>query len=146
MTDTQTMDRGQAATDFRQAFDGALPPQVLEAALAHLDSRPLIASANRSATLTIGGPIGGQVTVAVDDGPTFRGRIWGLLGGTSSRGSIYSDDLERLYSQSSSFTLVATPVYLSMIFLDDSGNALGSFQGGVIATVTGSFGGTGSWS
>lgn len=146
MTDTQSVDGGQVAADFREAFDGKLPQAVLDTALAHLASRPLIAASNTDAVLTIGGLVGTQVECAVTGGPTFRGRGWALPFIGQSRGSIYSNDLERLYSQSTSFTIVTTPVYVSMIFLDDAGNALGSFQGGTIATSAGSFGGTGSWS
>ncbi|WP_342248722.1 VapA/VapB family virulence-associated protein [Sphingomonas sp. OTU376] len=145
-TDTQTVEPGRQAADLQQLFDGKVPQQVLDSARAHLESRPLVAASSGDATLIITGGITGQLHCVVDDGPTFLGHFWGGAPATRSPGSIYTDDPERLYSQSTSFMLVATPVYVSLIFLDDSGNALGSFQGRAIGTVSGSYGGTGSWS
>lgn len=145
MTDTQTIDRSQLADDLQQQFDGKVPQQVLESARAHLESRPLVAGSSGDATLIIGGAITGQLQCVVDNGPTFLGHFWGGGPATRTPGSIYTDDAERLYSQSTSFMLAATPVYTSFIFMDDSGNALGSFQAGSISTVTGTGGGSGHW-
>lgn len=146
MTDTQTIEPSQVANDLQQSFNGKVPQQVLDSARAHLESRPLVAGSTADATLFLDGGITEQLRCVVDQGPTFLGHYWGPRAGTRTRGSIYSDDPKQLYSKTTSFVLMMTPVYVSLVFFDDGGNALGSFQGGLIPTIVGSFGGTGSWS
>jgi hypothetical protein len=145
MSDTQT-DHGPLADDFQKQFEGKVPQAMLDAARAHLESRPLIASNDLRATLTVTGGITGQVECKVADGPDFRGHLWGLAGPAQSAGSLYTDDPERLYGNTSNFLLIASLAYISMVFYDDSGSVLGSFQGGAVTSFAGSYGGTGGWS
>ena len=60
-------------------------------------------------------------------------------------GDVYTNDLERLYSDTVSFEFQATPVYTSLLFFDKHSNLLGHFQAGSVSIVTGIGGGSGSW-
>ena len=84
----------------------------------------------------------------VTGGKTFDGSAWGISvpGGGALFGDVYTSDINALYANTVSFTLVCTPVYTTFIFNDVHGNALGSFQAGSISTVSGTGGGSGSWS
>jgi hypothetical protein len=57
---------------------------------------------------------------------------------------VYTDDLQRLYRETTRFEFQGTPVYLSILFFNDN-NLLGHFQAGAISTVTGIGGGGGNW-
>ena len=89
-----------------------------------------------------------QFQVIVDNGKTFNGKAGGLStpGGGALFGDIYTDDINRLYSNTASFQFTSTPVYLSIVFFDGNSNVLGTFQSGSVSTVTGVGGGSGSWS
>ncbi|MFC0184084.1 virulence-associated protein [Pseudarcicella hirudinis] len=89
-----------------------------------------------------------QCTITGSGGKTFNGSAWGVSfpGGGALFGDVYTDNLNALYANTVSFTLVATPVYTTFIFNDVHGNALGSFQAGAVSTVSGTAGGSGSWS
>jgi hypothetical protein len=84
----------------------------------------------------------------ITGGKTFNGSAWGISfpGGGALFGDVYTSDINALYANTVSFTLVCTPVYTTFIFNDVNGNALGSFQAGSISTVSGTGGGSGSWS
>ena len=84
----------------------------------------------------------------VSGGKTFNGSAWGISfpGGGALMGDVYTSDINALYANTVSFTLICTLVYTTFIFNDANGNALGSFQAGSISTVTGTGGGSGSWS
>ncbi len=151
MTDTVTeIDRDQIASDFRKLLADHLPQEAIDNAVAHLERAP-------QAAATTAYPANGSVASLIvytkcqctilNGGKTFDGSAWGVTfpGGGALKGDVYTDDINTLYAKTSSFTLVATPVYTSFIFMDDSGNTLGSFQAGSISTVGGIGGGSGHW-
>ena len=74
------------------------------------------------------------------------GGISGLPGSYSATGNVYTDDLDKLFSETVSVMFVFAVVYSSLIWFDSSSNALGSFQGGGFNLLSGSGGGKGSWS
>ncbi len=156
MTDTVTeIDRDLVASDFRELFKDQLPPEAIENVAAHLASAP---KADLAAAATTAYPANGSIAslilytkcqcVIKNGGKTFNGSTWGVAfpGGGALFGDVYTDDINKMYSKTSSFALAATPVYTSFIFMDDSGNALGSFQAGSVSIVTGTGGGSGHWS
>lgn len=82
------------------------------------------------------------------DGKTFSGNASsiGTPGGGALFGDVYTDDIDRLYNDTVSFTFESTPVYLSMQFFDQNSRLLGHLQSGAVSTVAGAGGGRGSWS
>jgi hypothetical protein len=138
-------DRNLVAHDFAQAASGRLPADKLDAAV-----HAILAAAQKiPATGNLVGAIfyvKPQVTVT--NGKTFNGNGGGIFtpGGGALFGDVYTDDLNRLYAKTVSFQITSTPVYCSIVFFDSDSNALGSFQSGGISTVTGTGGGSGSWS
>jgi hypothetical protein len=89
-----------------------------------------------------------QFQVVITDGKSFAGKAGGLTtpGGGALFGDVYTDDLNRLYSNCVSFEFNATPVYLNINFFDGKSNFLGHLQAGGISTVLGVGGGSGAWS
>ena len=69
----------------------------------------------------------------------------GSIGGGALLGDIYTDDINRLFSATTAFQFAVTPVYASLVFFDDSSNALGTFQAGAVSVCIGTGGGSGSW-
>lgn len=88
-----------------------------------------------------------QVQIKGHNGKTFDGDAGGVSspGGGALFGDVYTDDLQRLYSDTVSFEFQGTPVYLSILFFDKHSNLLGHFQSGAVSTVIGVGGGTGHW-
>jgi hypothetical protein len=82
------------------------------------------------------------------DGKTFSGNASSIAtpGGGALFGDVYTDDIDRLYNDTVSFTFESTPVYLSMQFFDQNSRLLGHLQSGAVSTVAGAGGGRGSWS
>lgn len=74
------------------------------------------------------------------------GGISGFPGSYSAAGNVYPDDLDKLFSETASVMFVFAVVYSSLIWFDSSHNLLGPFQGGGFSLLSGSGGGTGSWS
>ena len=133
------------AHDFHVAMNGKLDNELLHSAK------------NKILTTTTSYPAKGssvsmifylQFQVSVDGGKTFNGKAGGIStpGGGALFGDIYTDDINRLYSNTVSFQFTSTPVYLSLVFFDGNSNVLGTFQSGSVSTVTGVGGGSGSWS
>jgi hypothetical protein len=91
-----------------------------------------------------------RVQVSIKDGgKTFTGDLFGLStpGGGALFGDVYTDDLDRLYSDTTRFLCETLPLYLSIQFFDKNGTLLGHFQSGAVSTVAGlSGGGSGNWS
>jgi hypothetical protein len=89
-----------------------------------------------------------QITITPAGGKVFNGNAGGVSspGGGALFGDVYTDDLNRLYSNTVSFEFQGTPVYLSILFFDGNSNLLGHAQCGAVSTVLGVGGGTGSWS
>lgn len=89
-----------------------------------------------------------QFQVDITGGKEFNGKGGGIStpGGGALFGTVYTDDLNRLYSDTVSFQFTAVAfVYLSIIFFDGNSNALGTFQAGGVSTVNGTGGGSGKW-
>lgn len=87
----------------------------------------------------------------VKGGKTFNGSAWGVSfpGGGALFGDVYlagASSLDDLYARTTSFTFTATPVYTAFYFHDKNDTLLGHFQAGSVSTVTGTGGGSGSWS
>lgn len=152
----ETTIRTQIAEDFGKLFEGKLPPEAIRSAVALISQAPKGALALSS---TSSYPANGSIASAViwmkcqcvitsPGGKTFNGSSWGISfpGGGALFGDVYTSDLDALYANTKSFALAATPVYTSFTFFDGSSNALGSFQAGSVSTVSGTGGGSGSWS
>ena len=86
--------------------------------------------------------------ITIDGGKTFDGSAGGLStpGGGALFGTVYTDDISKLYSETVSFEYNAVAAYTSILFFDGSSNLLGHFQSGSVSTVIGIGGGKGSWS
>lgn len=151
MADTAPdIDRKKVAHDFDKMFSNQLPRQSLDSAVAHLGTAPkAVAASSYGANGSIASLILYTKCVCeIDKGKRFEGSTWGIAvpGGGALFGDVYTDDIDKMYAKTSSFALAATPVYTSFVFMDDGGNALGSFQAGSVSTVAGTGGGSGHWS
>lgn len=87
----------------------------------------------------------------INGGKSFNGSAWGISfpGGGALFGDVYLADassLDELYRRTTSFTFTATPVYTAFYFHDAKDMLIGHFQAGSVSTVTGTGGGSGSWS
>lgn len=154
MTDDRAeVGRDQVAADFAERFADRLPQETMDSVSAHLGSAPAADSADSATTAY---PATGSVAslvvwtkcqCSIKGGKTFDGSAWGVTvpGGGALFGDVYTDDLDALYAKTSSFVLIAAYAYTTFIFLDDHGNALGSFQAGSVSTVGGEGGGSGHW-
>lgn len=82
------------------------------------------------------------------EGKSFNGSGGGVSspGGGALMGTVFTDDLEKLFNETQNFQFNCTPVYTSLLFFDNKSNLLGHFQGGSVSTVLGVGGGSGSWS
>jgi len=137
--------RNEAAASAEKWLRGKIADQEVEACLKSI----------RSATNKY--PAGGAVICAI-----FYWRIWlqvhgsknfygnaggiGGFGGGSTNGDIYTDDINRLLVETTSFEFNCLPVYLNVNFFNKSSQFLGHYQGGGVGICGGIGGGTGSWS
>jgi len=91
---------------------------------------------------------GFKVQVKLNKGKQISG--WaggaGLPGGGFGFGDLYTDDINKLYSQTEYFSFVSAVAYFTVIFYDGPGNTLGSFQSGGLSTVLGTGRGSAKWS
>lgn len=135
------------AQDFTEAMRGKLDDETIASAVSGISAQAAQAgyAANGSVASLI---FYLQFQVNVSGGKTFNGKAGGLSspGGGALFGTVYTDNLDRLYSNTVSFEFQGTPVYLSILFFDSSSNLLGHFQAGAVSTVVGTGGGSGSWS
>ncbi len=143
------IDRGQISRDFESAFAARLPDTTISKMSEQLKTVALAAASSYPANGSVASlVIYTKCQCVIKGGKTFDGSAWGIAlpGGGALIGDVYTDNLDALYARTTSFALVATPVYTSFIFTDDDANVLGSFQAGAVSTVAGSGGGRGSWS
>lgn len=169
MTDSPAdVDREQVAGDIAEKFSGRLPQETIDSVVAHLAGAPRagsaeltasadsVASADEASAANTAYPATGSVAsliiwtkcqCAIKGGKSFDGSVWGVTfpGGGALFGDVYTDDIDALYSKTTSFILIAAYAYTTFIFLDDHGKALGSFQAGSVSTVGGEGGGSGHW-
>lgn len=132
------------AHDFVTAFHGKLDQERIDEAVKSLKS----AEGRYPATGSVASLIFYlKFQVNITDGKSFDGHAGGASfpGGGALIGDVYTNDLERLYSDTVSFEFQATPVYTSLLFFDKHSNLLGHFQAGSVSIVTGIGGGSGSW-
>ncbi|BDC75044.1 virulence-associated protein VapL (plasmid) [Prescottella equi] len=80
-------------------------------------------------------------------GKTFTGDSGGISipGVAVLEGTLFTEDLQHLYSDTVSFEYNAVGPYLNINFFDSHGTLLGHVQSGSIGTVSGIGGGTGGW-
>jgi hypothetical protein len=88
-----------------------------------------------------------RVAVAITGGKSFGGNAGGfcVIPGGTGGGNVYTDDINKLYNNTASFSLVLAAVYCNVIFYDSNSNVLGHAECGGAYTPGGG-GGTGSWS
>ncbi len=82
-----------------------------------------------------------------DDGKTFTGDSGGISvpGVAVLKGTLFTEDLQRLYKDTVSFQYNAVGPYMNINFFDSHSTLLGHVQSGSIGTLTGIGGGTGGW-
>ncbi|GAA3596672.1 hypothetical protein GCM10022198_20770 [Klugiella xanthotipulae] len=97
----------------------------------------------------VGGLVYTRVQVDAKDGSkkSFVGNGGGLFtpGAGAVIGTLYTDDLARLYADTVSFQVNAAAAYTNVNFFDADSHLLGHLQAGSLSTVVGIGGGTGSW-
>ncbi len=127
--------------------------------LGKLDAAKIKAAKNTIMTSVTGYPAIGSIASVlfwfpmkcnVTNGKSYSGNAWGAgtPGGGWLGGTVYTDDIDLLYSNTTSatFLAVAIPVgYTTFFFHDDDGNLLGTFQSASVSTVIGTGSGSGSW-
>lgn len=145
MSTQNTVSKEIIAHDFANATHGKLDQTQIDATTQALTTTTNSYPANGSVASMI---FYLKFQVAVKGGKTFNGNAGGVSspGGGALFGDVYTDDINKLYSDTHSFEFQGTPVYLSILFFDKSSNLLGHFQAGAVSTVIGIGGGTGSWS
>lgn len=141
------VDLNAVAQDFKKQYSNHLEePQMQEAVTAIQASAANTAyAANGSVASLI---FYMKFQVSVKGGKTFNGNAGGIAvpGGGALFGTVYTDDINALYNNTKSFQFTCTPVYTSLVFFDGNSKVLGTFQAGSVSTVTGTGGGSGSWS
>ena len=144
-SETATVSGEQISKDVSSLLQGKVQQSSIDSSVQVLASSNTAYGANGSIASLI---FYMKCQCTINGGKTFNGSAWGVSfpGGGALFGDVYTNDINALYANTVSFTLVCTPVYTTFIFNDVNGNALGSFQAGSISTVSGTGGGSGSWS
>ncbi|WP_108445134.1 VapA/VapB family virulence-associated protein [Halomonas denitrificans] len=145
MNMAQEVSREVIAHDFIAGMHGKLDQNKIAEASKALMATQAAHSANGSVASLI---FYLQFQVNINGGKTFDGKAGGIStpGGGALFGNVYTDDLDRLYRDTTSFEYQGTPVYLSVLFFDKHSTLLGHFQSGAVSTVIGVGGGSGHWS
>lgn len=136
--------RDTVAKELAVQMDGKLEPAKIDAAARSLAATETSYGANGNVASMI---FYLQFQVNVNGGRSFNGKAGGISspGGGALFGTVFTDDIDRLYRDTHSFAFQATPVYMALEFFDADHRLLGHFQSGGISTVLGTGGGTGSW-
>jgi hypothetical protein len=89
-----------------------------------------------------------EIEVKVKQGKTFNGKAGGITtpGAAFTVGTVYTDDLDRLYRSTRKFMFTSTSAYFAVYFFDSDDRPLGTYQAFAISLVTGPGGGSGRWS
>lgn len=130
--------------DLQSILTGRLPVESITTILSQLSSLSDV----HPATGTVESFVVYDVwTLQVTGGKTFKGQAGGLsgLGKSSFAGVLTTSDLTTLYAKTESFMFAELSNGVSLTFFDSAHKPLGTFLG-VIPSVTGIGGGTGSWS
>ena len=145
MSSAETASKEMIANNFAATWEGKLDQEKIEAAARSIQAADTSYPAHGS---VVSRDFYSIWKLTVDGGKTFTGEAGGE--GDPAEGSfvgdVYTNDINALYSNTVSFEVNLTPVYMSMLFFDGDSNLLGNFQGGAVFTVVGIGGGTGSWS
>jgi len=145
----------QLANDFKEHFTGKLSEDAVKRtveSLGEITESKLQAATSYGANGSLASLIFYvKAQCNINGGKSFNGSAWGVSfpGGGALFGDVYlagASTLDQLYSRTSSFTFTATPVYTAFYFFDSNQTLLGHFQAGSVSTVTGTGGGSGSWS
>lgn len=87
-----------------------------------------------------------EITVAVVDGETFKGKGGGVgIANAQSIGLISTDDANTLYTATKSFMLVSNKEGVAINFYDSHHKVIGSFLGAAVHSDGSCFGGKGTW-
>ncbi len=88
-----------------------------------------------------------RLKLNVEGGETFEGYAGGLSfpGGAMVWGTLFTDNIQRLYDRTESFEFNAVGPYLNVNFFDGHSAILGHAQLGGVSSVIGIGGGTGTW-
>lgn len=91
-----------------------------------------------------------KLTCFIEGGKHFDGQAWGIAtpGGGALIGDVYLEDgvtLERLYRDTSKFSIIALAAYTAIKFSDAKGNLLATFHAGSVSIVAGTVTGDGHW-
>lgn len=141
--------------DFEQHFTGKLSDEAVKRAVQGIEkitATELMAATAYSANGSLASLVFYvKAQCNINGGKSFNGSAWGVSfpGGGALFGDVYlagASSLDDLYKRTTSFTFTATPVYTAFYFFDSSNTLLGHFQAGSVSTVTGTGGGSGSWS
>lgn len=134
------------AHDFQAAMNGKLDDKTISSVKKQILSATTSYPANGSVASMIF-YLQFQVIIT-NGGKTFNGKGGGISspGGGALFGDVYTDDINRLYSDTVSMQFNCAFAYTSVLFFDKNSNLLGSFQSGSVSTVAGVGGGSGSWS
>ena len=146
METQETTDVMEATEKHVESLQGALTPEQANAIKASASSATTGYAANGSVASLIF--YQKWQVVIKDGGKTFNGNAGGIStpGGGALFGTVYTSDINRLYSDTHSFSFNSVSVYTNVLFYDKHSNYLGTFQAGGLSTVAGNGGGTGSWS
>jgi hypothetical protein len=141
-----TVDVQAIAADFATRMQGKMDTETINNSVASLKATTQAYPATGSVASLIF-YLKFQVSVK-NGGKTFNGDAGGISspGGGALFGDVYTDDINRLYRDTTAFEFQGTPVYLSILFFDKNSNLLGHFQAGAVSTVLGVGGGSGKWS
>jgi hypothetical protein len=139
---TEVRDEMAAATE--AALRGNIPDEEVTAAVTSIKSATASYPAGGSFLCTF---FYFRITLSCQ-GESWVGNAGGLggVGGASTNGDIYTDDINRLFKETTSFQFNNAVVYLNVNFFNSSSQFLGSYQGGGVGTCAGIGGGSGKWS
>lgn len=92
----------------------------------------------------------GEIEIREQEAPKwiFNGQFGGAvgIGAGGMGGGISTADLDRLTANTHSFWIMATPLWVAVMFFDRKSRFLGTYQAFAFSTVNGiSAGGTGKW-
>jgi Rhodococcus equi virulence-associated protein len=145
MSSAETASKEMIANNFATTWEGKLDQEKIEAAARSIQTTDTSYPARGSVVSRVFYSIW---KLAVDGGKTFTAEAGGEgdPADWSFVGDVYTNDINALYSNTVSFEVNLTPVYMSMLFFDGDSNLLAHFQGGASFTVVGVVAGKGSWS
>ena len=111
------------ASAFRESVRGKLPDETIDVVVRALNA----ATIAYPVTITFEEMIlYTTIRVTIQGGKRFDGNFGAIDPGTGVggfQGTLYTDNLDRLYDSTRSFQILATPLYLALLFFD-SGNGL----------------------